>query len=120
MARDPFRQAARVDEHQGGAMLLDQLRQALVVLLPDLVRHHGFERRPWKLEPEIHVASMPFVDDRARGASRGVNRGRADQETGDLLDGILGRRKADAKQRRLRQPVQAEREMRPRRVPIAA
>ena len=37
--------AARVDEDERRAVLLDQLGEAVVDLLPDLGRHHRFERR---------------------------------------------------------------------------
>ena len=44
LTRHPLDQPAGVDEHEGRAMRLDQLRQALIHLLPDLGRHHRLER----------------------------------------------------------------------------
>ena len=45
LAGDAFGHAAGVDEHQRGAMRLDQPHQLVVDLLPDLGRHHRFQRR---------------------------------------------------------------------------
>src|SRR5215831_5405215 len=44
---------ARVDEDERGAMRLDQPRETIVDLLPDLSRHHGLERRVRNLEREV-------------------------------------------------------------------
>ena len=70
MTREPLRQPPRVHEDQRGLMRFDQLRQPIVVLLPDLVRHHRVERRARHLEAEIHVAAMTFVHHRASGRAR--------------------------------------------------
>jgi hypothetical protein len=45
MARRAFREPARVDEHECRAVRADQLREPVVLLDPDLVRHDRFERR---------------------------------------------------------------------------
>ena len=45
MVRDAFGQASRVDKHQRRPVRLDQIRQTVIYLRPDLVRHHGFQRR---------------------------------------------------------------------------
>ena len=50
VARDALGHAARVDEDQRRAVLGDQLREAVVVLLPHLVRHHRLERRARDLD----------------------------------------------------------------------
>ena len=42
--REALAHAALVHEDQGGAVLLDQLDQALIDLAPDLVRHHRAQR----------------------------------------------------------------------------
>ena len=42
--RHPLRQATGIHENERGAMRFDQLREAPVDLLPDLVRHDGVER----------------------------------------------------------------------------
>ena len=96
LARHPLGHAPRVDEDQRGAVLLDQLRQAAIDLLPDLGRHHRFERRVGNLEREIARAR----DGRSRRwRSRDASpRAGADQEARDLLDRLLRRRQADAQQ----------------------
>ena len=70
VTRQPFRQPPRVDEHQRRRVRLDQLGQPVVVLLPDLVRHHRVERRARNLDRQIDRAAMAFVDDRAVAARR--------------------------------------------------
>ena len=65
MTREALRHVPRVDEHERRLVLVDQLREPVVVLLPDLVRHHRFERRSRQLDREIHRAAMAFVDDHA-------------------------------------------------------
>ncbi len=59
-ARDALGHAPRVDEDQRRAVRLDQLGEPIVDLLPDLVRHHRFERRARELRAR----------DRARGDGR--------------------------------------------------
>src|SRR4030095_10955365 len=87
MARNPFRQAAGVDKNERRSMLANQRGQAIVVLLPNLVRHHGIERRLRNLDRQISGAPMPFVDDGAPAAAIP----RADEEMRDLLDRFLCR-----------------------------
>ncbi len=50
MTREPFREPPCVHEHERCAMRADERRQAVVVLLPDFVRHHRFERRSGQLD----------------------------------------------------------------------
>ena len=93
----------------------DQRRQPVVVLLPDLVRHHRFERRSRNLEAEIDLSAMAFVDNPAIGHAGRVDRARADEKSRDFLDRFLRRGQADPKQRARRhllEPLEAEREMR--------
>ena len=45
-------------------MPLDQLGQPVVDLLPDLARHHRFERRGGDFESEVAGAAMTGIDDR--------------------------------------------------------
>ena len=40
---DPFGKPPGVHEHQGRPMRADEIGEAFVVLLPDLVGHHGFK-----------------------------------------------------------------------------
>ena len=44
-------------------MLLDQLRKPVVNLIPDLGRHHRFERPARHLDAEVAAAPMADVDD---------------------------------------------------------
>ena len=67
--RQPLGHAARVDEHERRAVRLDELGEAVVVLVPHFVRHHGVERRPRHLERQIHLPPVPFVDDGAGGVA---------------------------------------------------
>src|SRR5258705_9429816 len=87
--RRPLRHLSRVHEDQRRAVLGDELRQAVVVLLPDLVRHHRVERRARDLDGEVDFAAMPFVDD---GAVRWTI---AHQELRDFLDRLLRPGEAD-------------------------
>ena len=64
LARDAFGHAPGVDEHERGAVLLDELSQARVDFPPHLVRHHRLERRPRNFEAQIALALMPRIDDR--------------------------------------------------------
>ena len=104
VARDALGLAARVDEHQRGAVLADQLRQAVVELRPHLARHHRLERRGRDLERQVAGAHVTGVDDAAGGLAGGVEVAHADQEARHLLDRLLGGRQADA-----RQPAAGER-----------
>ncbi len=66
--RHALRQPSRVDEDERRLVRADQLGQPVVVLLPDLVRHHGAERRARDLDREVEPAAVAFVDDRAAAA----------------------------------------------------
>ncbi len=68
VASQPLGEAPRVDEHERRPMFPDEIGEPVVVLLPDLARHHRFERR----------ASAARSPDRARGGGlrrRWRNRG---------------------------------------------
>ena len=65
MPRDALGHPSRVHEHQRRLVLTDEHRQPVVVLLPDLVRHHRLERRAGDFQVEVHGAPMPLVDNRA-------------------------------------------------------
>ena len=67
-------------------------REPVVDLLPDLGRHHRFERRGRHLEREIARADVAGVDDRAVGRAR--RRPATDQETRHLFDRLLRGRQA--------------------------
>src|SRR3954452_22481782 len=63
VARDAFGHAARVDENQRRFVLDDELREAVVVVLPHLVRHDRLDFTARYFEREIDGAAMAFVDD---------------------------------------------------------
>ncbi len=101
--------AAGVDENQGRAMRAGQRCEAVVNLLPDLARHHRFQRRRRQFEREVALSAVAGVDDRAIPVGRG-----ADQEAGDRLDRPLRCRQADALQPPAAQrvePLKGQRQM---------
>ena len=110
-------QAAVVDEHQRGAVLQNQLGEALVEFVPHFVRHHRFQRRAGQLQANVHGAPVAGVDDAAlremvTGAA--AITGAAGQEGGGRLDGTLGGGQADARHRRRGEgiePFQAQRQV---------
>ena len=63
--RQAFGHPARVDEDEGGLVGLDRLRQPLVDLRPDLVRHDRFHGRRRHLDRQIHGPPVALVNDRA-------------------------------------------------------
>ena len=87
--RDAFGQTACIDEHQRRPMRAHEVRNRVVVLRPDLIGHHRFERRLRDRKLQVHRATMPFVDDRAVVIA-------ADEITGDRLNRALRGRQADA------------------------
>ena len=108
VASDALGHPARVDEDERGAVLFDQLRQAVVIVLPHFVRHHRFELRERHFEREIHRPPMTFVDDRAIGGAAG-------EIARDLFDRLLRRRQPEAQQRlfgNLCEPFERQREVR--------
>ncbi len=113
IARDPFRQAAGVDEDEGDAVFLDELGEPVEDLLPHFVRHDRFERRAWQLERQLESTAVSLVDHGALASS--TIRPDADQELRHLFDGMLSRREADALERAARdvlEPFEAERQVR--------
>ena len=113
VARDALGHPPRVDEDERGAMRLDELREALVDLLPHFRRHHRFERRGRDFQRQVARPVVADVDDRHLGGGAAVRAG-ADQQTRDRLDRILGRRQADAQQPvagERRQALQRQRQM---------
>ena len=77
--RHALGQPPRVDEHQRRPVRAHEVGEAVVVLLPDLVRHHRFERGLRQLELQIDRAPVSFVHDRAVAV-------RADEEARDGFD----------------------------------
>src|SRR5215831_14357586 len=88
-ARRPLRHLPRVDENQRCLVLADQLREAVVVLLPHLVRHDRIERRAGNLNCQVDLAAMPFVDD------SDVIVASADEKARDVSDWLLSGGEAD-------------------------
>ena len=81
-------------------MFGDELCQPVVILFPDLVRHHRFERGSRHLQIEVHRSAVAFVDDEWRTDNL-VCRDRQDclsstshEIFSNLLDRILRRRES--------------------------
>src|SRR5581483_8673772 len=107
---DPLDLPPRVHEYEGGAVLLDLPRDAVVGLGPQLVTRDGTQLLIGDGHGEPHGAPVADVHDGAPLANvvaRLSRAGRADQERGDLLDGALGSAEPDALDRRAHQRVQA-------------
>ena len=68
-------------------MSVDQLRQPAINFLPDLVRHHGFQRRAGQLDRQIQLPPVTAVDDRALRSA--VRLGRSGEKPRHLLDRLL-------------------------------
>jgi hypothetical protein len=108
LAGHPLGEPAGVHKDQGRAVGFDQLRQAVVDLLPHFARHHRLERRGGNFEGEVARPAVAGVDDLTLS-------GRADEETGHCLDRLLRRRKPDAQQpaaAECGQPFERNRQMR--------
>ena len=58
---NPLRQFARVHKNQCRAMLIDQLRDLLVNLIPLLVRANRRKRRGWHDDLDIHLPPMSHI-----------------------------------------------------------
>ena len=97
LARHTLGHASRVDEHQRGAMRLDQPHQLVVDLLPHVGGHHRFQRRLWHFKPQIAWALMAGIDNRDISGGLAV-RCHPDQQVCDQIDRILRRRQADPHQ----------------------
>ena len=94
MVGDALRQPAGVDEHQRGAMLLDQFHQAVVNLVPHFVGGDRPQRRAGHFHCEIELPLVSDIHDHRRRPAV------AGQEVGDFFDGLLGGGKSDAHGRR--------------------
>ena len=92
-ARHPLRHAPGVDEHERGAVRLDEGAQPAIHLGPYLAGHHRFERRVGQLQREVALAAVAGVDD---GALARPARVAAGEEVRDGLDRALGRGQPDA------------------------
>ena len=90
----PLGHPSRVHEDQRGLVRGDQLGQAVVILVPDLVRHDRAERRAGNLHGQVELAAMALVDDRTVAPARIGPQ----QEPGDFFDRALRGRQTDALQ----------------------
>ena len=91
MERDPFRQSPGVHEHQGGAVLENQGRDAVVDLAPHLIAGDRAEFGWRDFNGEVELAPVSDVDD---GRSRAC---RAGQEMSDQLNRLLRRRQPNSR-----------------------
>ena len=69
LVREPLGEAARVDEHEGGAVLADQRGDAVEDVAHLLGRRDRLELAVGELEREVEVALVAGVDDRGSGRS---------------------------------------------------
>ena len=102
ITRDALRHAPRVDENQCGLVQQNQLGQAAIHFLPNIIRHDGNEQRLRQLKGKIALAHMAGIDDGAGNVVRlieqiiaGPHR-IADQEFRHQLDRLLCGGQADA------------------------
>ena len=109
----PLGHLARVDEHQGGAMVPRVLGDAVEDVGHLAAAHHRLELGGGELDGHIEVAGVAAVDD-DRGRPVLVH---ARQQPGDHVEGSLGGREPDALQppaalghQRI-EPLEAEREV---------
>src|SRR5207237_9713306 len=93
---DALHEASGADEDEGAAVLLRHRRHAVVDLVPHLVAGDRAQRLSGNVDGEVPVAAMADVDDGAVGPATGIDPGGPDKQAGDVLDGPLGRRQADA------------------------
>ena len=89
MVGDALGQPPGVDEHQRRPVLGDQGGDAIVDLLPHLVRRDGPKLVLRHFDRQIHRAPVPVIDDRDAGVAVGR------EEPRDRLDRPHGRRQAD-------------------------
>ena len=92
---DALGEAARVHEDERGAVLRDQLGDAVVDLRPLLLRGHRPQLRRRQLDGQLEVALVAEVDDRAVRAALAVEALRPNEEGRDLLDRALRRGEPD-------------------------
>ena len=106
--REPLGEPAGVDEHERGAVLADELGDAVEHVAHLLGRRDRLELAVGQLEREVEVALVAGVDDRGQ-------RPVAHEQPGDGLDRPLRRRQPDAVRALLAQrlePLEREREVR--------
>src|SRR5262249_27526130 len=107
--RDALGHLARVDEYQRRPVLANELADALVDLVPLLVRTDRGKERRGDLDSEIQLAQVPGIDERALASG-------ADEEVADVFQRFLGRGESDALKGRADerlQPFERQRQVRP-------
>ena len=99
-ARRALREAAVVDEDERRPVRRDQLGEPVVQLVPDLVRHDGFERRAGQFEREVALAHVAGIHDLDVGFAV------AHQKAGHVLERLHRRGESDAHGRLAAERVQ--------------
>src|SRR5689334_7212374 len=94
-----FGHATRVHEHERRPMFLNQFREPGINFLPNVVRHHRFERRFRNLDREIDLTLVSDIDDGAAWISIFVDIAGSNQKPRDFFDWFLGCGKSDALKR---------------------
>src|SRR5437870_10361404 len=90
MSRRALSHAPRVHEDERSLVLPNELRDAIVNLFPNFIRHQSFERRIRDFNCEIESAHVPTVDNCAARLAVGVDVRGADKKARDFLDWFLG------------------------------
>src|SRR5262245_48797306 len=91
LAGDAFGHTARVDEDERSAVAFDEFSQPVIDLVPNLGRHHGFERGGRYFELKVARTIVPAVyNQRTLAISTG-----AYQKIRDLIDWFLCGREPD-------------------------
>ena len=60
---DAFRQSPGVDEHQGGAMCLDQLGETIIDVRPNGIGRDRAEFIPGRFNSQVHFPALSHVND---------------------------------------------------------
>ncbi len=108
LVREPFRQSARVHEHDGRVVLGDELGDAVEDVAHLLGRGDGLELAVGQHEPEVELTEVPGVDDGGQGAV-------AHEQARHRLDRTLRGRQTDALRRGVGErvePFERDREVR--------
>jgi len=95
---DALDQAPRVDEDDRGAVGVRVCHDAVVDVGVQLVRRDRTQLVAGDFDAEVECALMADVDDGAVGRAIENDPFAADQQTGDVLDGLLCGAQADALQ----------------------
>ena len=106
LVRHSFHQPAGVHEHQGGAVALDLLHDAVVDLGPQRVGGDGPQLLVRHLDGQVQLALVAHVHDGAFRRAVALEPAGAHQQAGDVVHGFLGGAQPDALKRPSRQRVQ--------------